>query len=321
MPRRIDVFSTKGGVGKTTLAFHIAQTQAQKSGRPSLLIDADLTGSCLGNLLEPWIDRKWPLQSNLVPLLCGTPELLPETLAADLPVYELRPAAPPAGQSRAPLRVTAPIARPAVLFCPSHADSVHAAVSRPVLQALINHESAAGWVGHVIEAVIRRTAEVAGDLAAVVVDHGPGMAALQWSTLLAINEAAHGRAHPHGPDRALLVTTGDLVDLKANEDLVEHLKHRTSGFDFDALLPRLVWAVNRLSPRPDAPQAPAHWREWLPERPEGQWFEGALPLFWDDVLARAYARAELCRSAGPEGMARAAADQLDAIRARLFEGA
>jgi cellulose biosynthesis protein BcsQ len=78
-PPRLDVMSLKGGVGKTTLAYALAWAQATRSRRPVLLIDADLTGTCLGDLLDPVV--AWHLEANLAHLLCEPPDTLPEQLA------------------------------------------------------------------------------------------------------------------------------------------------------------------------------------------------------------------------------------------------
>src|SRR5579871_3355334 len=203
---RVDVFSAKGGVGKTTVAFRMAKAFASK--RPALMIDADLAGTCLGDLLEP--DVNWRKEGNLVQLVCGRPEDLPDEKPY---VYQLRPSP----SNKIPRPVDKRVIGPKVLFCPSHAESQvrigrkKGPVDHAVLQAFVSHESAGGWVGHVIEEVIKKTqttVNAAGGLAAVVVDHGPGTGALQWAEMHAIEEAAKKKAIQR---RAVFITSRDLV--------------------------------------------------------------------------------------------------------------
>ncbi len=300
--KRIDVFSAKGGVGKTTVAFRLARKWAEESKRPVLLVDADLSGTCLGDLLEWEVDRGWHEHRNLIHLVCGLPEDLPEELGFDrIPVYELRLA--PDGSP--PQHVRPGAAGATVLFCPSHAETHFPVpggmepVDLAVLQALLGHESAGGWVGHVIEQVIDATSKgIKGGLAGTVVDHGPGIGALQWSQMGKIEAELEKGRRASGPSQrqALFVASRDQVDLAAARAIDDRLgpgrPHpmghlRTNG----------LWALNRL-PAAWASGGKDEWRALL----EGTlrhsplstmrtdvWFRNSLPLFEDPDVSNAYA--------------------------------
>lgn len=308
---RVDVFSSKGGVGKTTVAYRLARRWAEDKKGPVLLIDADLSGTCLGDLVEPAALPSWRYQKNLITLVCGCPEELPELLAPEArPVYKLRLA--PHG---APQRVIANASGPQVLFCPSHAETflpasgVQEPVDLAVLQALLGHESAGGWVGHVIESLIsvvdNKNDKGVGVLAGTVVDHGPGIGALQWSQMSAINaervEATKkGRASKR---QALFVATRDLVDLAAsqavNERIVADSEHPWTALSDDA-----TWVINRIPEKWGAASraAPDAWKTDLKEvltnsgmgpLPNEKWFLRAWPLFENSQMGDAYATSGL----------------------------
>lgn len=304
---RVDVMSLKGGAGKTTLAFRLAWAQARARSKPVLLVDADFAGTCLGDLLEPWVTAAWGTVPNLVDLVCDRPETLPERLSepARLPVYRLRPSKPASGPA-APAAVNGPVTGPAVLFCPSHVDSVAAHVEPPLLHALVAHESAGGWVQHVIEAVVTRAGGVVGDLGGVVVDHSPGMSALPWATLRSIGDhAREGRADW----KALFVATPEMVDLNAWSDIGAR---RSGGEILDRLRACSVWAVNRV--RPTAKGRPDTLRGRLPEKaPEGQWLDGAAEVPHDEELARAYAEGGLVQLVARQDPG------IEGLRTRLFD--
>ncbi len=229
LPPRLDVMSLKGGVGKTTLAYAVAWAQATRSQRPVLLIDADLTGTCLGDLLDPVV--AWHLEANLAHLLCEPPDTLPEQLAPEcLPVY----VPGRAGGERDGERATKPPGA-AVVFCPSHAYSTQPTrVDRAVLEALIGQETAGAWVRHVLDRLITATHQTLGPLGGVVVDHSPGLAALQSAVLGDIAQ------HPAGRMVAM-ITTCDRVDLAMCK--AASTTHRDE-------LSKAAWIVNR---------APADW--------------------------------------------------------------
>ena len=291
---RFDVFSAKGGVGKTTVAFRLAKALASIRGQPVLLVDADLTGTCLGDLLERWVG--WKKQPNLIQLVCGRPEDLPDTKP---PVYHLRPSS----SAREPQPLDKNVKGPAILFCPSHAESEvrvgrkREPVSHAVLQALVGHESAGGWVGHVIGHVIERTSAIldgAGGLAGVVVDHGPGTGALQWAEMRAINRALGDEAKKKNgasPRRAVFVTSRDLVDLAAASAVDERMK----SDDLGSLQTGAVWVLNRVP-------AASGWRSEL-DRILGEsgigpssrdrWYKAAIPLEENDTLATSYRQSDL----------------------------
>lgn len=298
---RVDVFSAKGGVGKTTIAFRLARMWAEKSGLPVLLVDADLSGTCLGDLLEP--AANWQNAQNLIHLVCGLPERLPEQLALDrLPVYELRPT-----PEETPQRVRSTTSGPTILFCPSNGETyltspagLDPVVEPAVLHALLGHESAGGWVGHVIERVIDATKNrVSTGLGAVIVDHGPGLGALQWSQMCAVDaELANARNESRSPTRqALFVTTRDLVDLAAvraiDDRIAPHRLRNLRNLHASAL-----WALNRLPTSP----IPNEWRTKIEETlkdvfgmliADHKWFQRALPVFEDPQMADAYAESKL----------------------------
>ena len=263
-PIRVDVFSVKGGVGKTTVSYSLARAQALHCKRPVLLIDADLTGTCLGDLLDSRVP--WYLTSNLAHLLCDPPDTLAEALGGDrLPVYiesEPTSAGTPQRASRAD--------GAAVVFCPSHAYSTQpSAISRPVLEALIGQETAGGWVRHVLDRLIEATIASLGPLGGVVVDHGPGLAALQSAVLGDIHARSHGR-------KVAVVTSCDRVDLAmckaTNQSLMQELREA-------------IWIVNR---------AEATWRADSDDPEiEAGWHAAALRISQDDRVQAAYRRSAL----------------------------
>src|SRR4051812_44900250 len=103
MFRRVDVFSPSSGVGKTLLAVRLAHLQARKTRAPVLLVDADINGPCVGDLLESWVSPPWDSTNNLLHLICGRPEFLPEQLRpGELPVYRVRDACPVDAADRSP---------------------------------------------------------------------------------------------------------------------------------------------------------------------------------------------------------------------------
>ncbi len=157
---RFDVFSTKGGVGKTVVSICLARELTRQSGKPVLIVDADLTGTCLGDVLESWANPSWDVRFNLAHLMTGQPELLPDwlgsswsaTVSEHLPVYEWRQAGTlttppkPVGPTIDPGAIGAPAVPAGILFCPSNPSSSEpAVVDLAVLHALLGHESAAAW--------------------------------------------------------------------------------------------------------------------------------------------------------------------------------
>ena len=229
-----------------------------------LLIDADLTGTCLGDLLDSRVP--WYLTSNLAHLLCDPPDTLAEALGGDrLPVYiesEPTSAGTPQRASRAD--------GAAVVFCPSHAYSTQpSAISRPVLEALIGQETAGGWVRHVLDRLIEATIASLGPLGGVVVDHGPGLAALQSAVLGDIHARSHGR-------KVAVVTSCDRVDLAmckaTSQSLMQELREA-------------IWIVNR---------AEATWRADSDDPEiEAGWHAAALRISQDDRVQAAYRRSAL----------------------------
>ena len=266
-PPRLDVMSLKGGVGKTTLAYALAWAQATRSRRPVLLIDADLTGTCLGDLLDPVV--AWHLEANLAHLLCEPPDTLPEQLAPEcLPVY----VPGRAGGERDGERATnAPGA--AVVFCPSHAYSTQPTrVDRAVLEALIGQETAGAWVRHVLDCLITATHQNLGPLGGVVVDHSPGLAALQSAVLGDIAQLPAGR-------KVAMITTSDRVDLA--------MCKAASTTHHDELKDA-AWIVNK---------APSTWDPAAIERDDpsiaAAWQTSAFRIDHDGAIQDAYRRSAL----------------------------
>jgi hypothetical protein len=309
--RRVDVFSASGGVGKTLLAIRLAQLQAQQRNAPVLLVDADISGPCLGDLLESWASPPWDSTDDLLHLICGRPEYLPDQLRpGKLPVYRMRDSCPP---DRAPKRVTAPIQGEAVLFCPSHPLGINPRVEPEVLHALLGHESAGGWIGYVIHQVIRETAELMkGRLGGVIVDHGAALGALQIATLRECAEQADGGDDGGGERRALMVATQSASALTAARDLHGRITSelRRSGREAKGLLDRIVWIVNRIQP------GAADWKESIKKRHPGTagWLERALPVHADDALAESHAEADL-----PRDRSSSLDDDLKRVREAVFE--
>lgn len=304
---RVDIFSAKGGVGKTTVAYRLAK-ESSKNGTV-LLIDADLTGTCLGDLIEPRVDIGWSEQYNLTHLICGGPEHLPELLGKEkIPVYEIG-----ATSGSSAKRVDAKVAINALLFCPSHPetyvdiDGKYETVNPAVLHALLGHESAGGWVRYVIEQIINATDTLlVGKSEMVIVDHGPGIGALQWAELCAIEkEHKEALAEKRASMRlALFVTSRDVVDLATCKAIDERM--RTARMQ---IADRAVWVINRV-PTSDR----TLWRKPI-EADLGhsgigpaitdRWFAEAVPLFEEPNLALAYAKSDLvsyCESAHDEPM-------------------
>jgi CobQ/CobB/MinD/ParA nucleotide binding domain len=287
---RVDVFSVKGGVGKTTMSVLLARAQAEHSKKPVLLIDADLTGTCLGHLLAPNIRGDWNEVLNLAHLICDPPETLDEMLGKDtLPVYSL-----PSQHDADPREHrVASVERfeNQVLYCPSHGSSTGPrVVDQKVLQALAGHETAGGWVRLVIQKVIQATREVAGELGGVIVDHSPGMAALQAATLEDIAAARTKR-------RALFVTTCDRVDLKMTNAMVAHLQADVTESS--------VFVINRVR---------GDWREQTHVKEEfgTGWVKRASPQSFSADLQKAYEQSARFAS-GDQG-------QLEDLRRAVFGG-
>lgn len=262
---RVDVFSVKGGVGKTTVSVLLARAQAAHSKKPVLLIDADLTGTCLGDLVAPNISGDWNEVPNLAHLICDPPETLDDALIpSELPVYAI----PEEPQSQ-PLEHQVSLLRDyakRVLYCPSHGNSTSPRViDTRVLQALAGHETAGGWVRLVIEKVIKATRKITGTLGGVVVDHSPGLAALQSATLEDITTS--------GSRRALFVTSCDRVDLKMTSAMVEHR--------YSSLQPCSTFLINRVRQQ---------WRnqEHVKEVLSKPWLNSGLSLLYCDDLRAAY---------------------------------
>lgn len=285
---RVDVFSVKGGVGKTTASVLLARAQAERSKKPVLLIDADLTGTCLGDLLAPNISGDWNEVTNLAHLICGPPETLDEALVrAELPVYALAPDphSPPADYHISRLAEFSN----QVLYCPSHGNSTRPrVVDLRVLQALAGHETAGGWVRLVIKEVIAATCLVAGPLGGVIVDHSPGLAALQSAMLDDILAAPHSR-------RALFVTSCDRVDLKMTSALIEHR--------YGDLRACSTFLVNR---------AREQWREQehVKEELSKLWLSTGIALSYCDTLRAAYESSNRFISSN--------VDELERVRKAVF---
>lgn len=266
-PSRVDVLSVKGGVGKTTIAYSLAHAQATYSKRPVLLIDADLTGTCVGDLLDPLVS--WHRQRNLAHLLCDPPDTLPEAVGPDhLPVYRVSDVTTSRDARRA-----SGADGPGVVFCPSHAySSAPSTVDRAVLEALIGQETAGAWVRYVLDRLIEATAEALGPLGGVVVDHGPGLATLQAAILGDVAKAPTGRT-------VALVTSCDRVDLAMCKSL--------SASHFDELR-SARWLVNR---------APTDWDPSAYETTDpalvATWHATAHRIPHDDTVRDAYRRSAL----------------------------
>lgn len=292
--RRVDVFSLKGGVGKTTLAILLARAQRDASNKSVLIVDADLTGTCIGDLLEYWATPGWSAQANLAHLVCGPPETLAEQLRGSLPVYVYRPSTP-TNQDRSPQRFAKGSKKAELLFCPSHAESTAGTgkkilpkVDRAVLQALIGHENAGGFVGHVIEELIEEVGSLA-ELGGVIVDHGPGLSALQSATL-----ALQRSRQDH---RSLFVTSRDAVDLAMIHEFEKKLDLEDRA--------RTIWVVNKtLAAGKAAIEARFHRNL--------SWFEDAFPFFEDGKLSKDYANAGLLQADSPN------VKPLETMRAALF---
>ncbi len=233
---RLDVFSLKGGVGKTSLALELARAwrKRQPDGRRVLVVDADLTGSCLGDLLQPLATDGWAGLVELDALLCSAPELLDSTVQASLPVF-LEPPQRRDAQVKALRGTLAPGA--GLLFAPSHPYTTpldaRCAVDLPVLHGLLGNESAGRWVERVFDAVITETHRRA-QLALVVVDHAPGMGALQRATLEQVQSTRDGTR------RALVVGSRDAVDLRMVRQFYNASGAGTRG------LSNVTFAVNRV---------------------------------------------------------------------------
>jgi hypothetical protein len=295
--RRVDVFSPSGGVGKTLLTIRLAQLQAQRAHAPVLLVDADISGPCLGDLLESWASPPWDSTTNLLHLICGRPEYLPDQLRpGKLPVYRMRDECPADVEKRAPEIVTEAIrGEPAVIFCPSHPHSTNPRVELPVLHALLGHESAGGWIGHLLHEVIRETNRLMdGCLGGVIVDHGPAMGALQSATLreCGMRSCNDDENVEH---RALLVTALRAADLAAARDLAGRMSAFLSDPDHGAMaadaMDRVTWIVNRIPPSVN------DWKESIRSRyPRNDgWLEKALPVRADPAMADSHAEADLSR--------------------------
>jgi hypothetical protein len=314
--RRVDVFSVSGGAGKTLIAVRLAQMQARRMNAPVLLIDADIGGPCLGDLLESWASPPWDTTENLLHLICGRPEYLPEhLLPGKLPVYRMRDACPEDVEKRRPAIVTQPIrGEPAVLLCPSHAHSTNPRVELAVIHALLGHESAGGWIGYLIHNVIDAVNRLMeGRLGGVIVDHGPSMGALQSAALReGLRQSPLANDEPER--RAVIVSTPRAADLAAARDLAARITAFSPSQSQAAPAPpdlpnRILWIVNHIPP--DV----ADWRESIKRRyPRNDgWIEKAMPVRSDPTAAEWHAGADLLSA--PRGALDA---DVDVIREQLF---
>jgi hypothetical protein len=272
---RVDMFSVSGGVGKTPLAVRLARLQSMTQGKPVLLVDADVIGPCLGDMLESWASPRWRDTPNLLHLICGRPEYLLEHLRPEsLPVYRMRDKQPADPKAQEPERVTAALrGKPAVLFCPHHLYSTRLGIElaedeelRPqmargmkplvepmVVHALLAHESAGGWIGHVIDQVIRATDRLLGwSLGGVIVDHGPALGTLQSVTLRGLLSAPASKPRADAGEReassvcvttrrAVIVTTPKAADNASARDLAGWAASQKTD---PSALERIVWVVN-----------------------------------------------------------------------------
>ncbi len=204
MRNHFDVLSLKGGVGKTTISWLLARALANRHPkRPVLLIDADLLGTCIGDHLLT--DRgSWSGQFNLTHLLMAPPEELEEqVITGELPIYLV------------------PASR--VWVCPSHAWAGSVApwpaVDSHLIGALAAHETAGDWVHTVLDAVRRGLAKkegVAPEDCFVVVDHSPGMAAVQRRAVARGEGKQAGRVLVVGPDLVDQEAARVFLDIEAN---------------------------------------------------------------------------------------------------------
>jgi hypothetical protein len=232
--KRIDIFSQKGGVGKTSLAILMAKHFVSSSH--VLIVDADLTGSCLGDAIAPHVVKPWEEIDGLSQLICDAPETLVDAVKSP-PVYRFDPRR--LTEDATKLRIQTAPEENSIVFCPSHLyadDHKHA----NVLRALAAHESSGNWVRHVIQSVINATIKILGDNLVVIVDHSPGMAALQQACIdeIRANAIQHAKDEITTPnDRvALMVTSADMADInicvnfleKENKELENNKKEQDS---------------------------------------------------------------------------------------------
>ena len=287
--RRVDVFTASGGFSRTTLAILLARLQSrhaaeQVSAKHSavLMIDADITGPCLGDRFLPEVE--WPEQDNLTHLICDRPELLPEHLTDEhLPIYHAQ------GEDARPVRLAERYDNVSVLFCPSHARSLlpgfrrtvaqgRQVVNPVVLHALLGHESAGGWISEVIEQVIERTDQFlwrhGGSLAGVIVDHGATFGALPNATL---TQSAHDEGR-----RVLLVSKLTRSELLAARQVDEHINvlsrpdPRNHGEGPTPLYQRTVRALNKV---PKVFMERDRWKEEVQRYLRGEeWEQRTFPI-------------------------------------------
>lgn len=283
MPVRFDVFSLKGGVGKTSVAVMLAKAIASDT-KMVLLIDADLTGSCMGDLLER--ELGWSSAPDLTGLITGEPELLAESLyATKLPVYAWMRSHDPGCMGHYSTKwmnrrwqeksrysgVAAQLS--GVLFCPSacvHGEGIR---SHRVINALLAHESAGGWIQTVIDEVIDATNQClkkAGnvELAAVIVDHGPGFGALQCASLDRIDTPPVPESKDAWLRRGIIVGSPDHVDLQSLQ-MFEATRGQWRGAS------RFTWLINRENEQDDS-------------FAEHDWYRSRVALKHDEQWARSF---------------------------------
>jgi hypothetical protein len=254
------------------------------------------------------------LRRNLNHLLCTTaPERLVDLLRDELPVYIYEPQEKP-GQPVQPLKE--PVAGGELLFCPSHAYATEPSeIPLAVLHALLGHESAGAWVQHVMDKLIQETQGLAKTLGAVIVDHGPGIGALQDALLRSLSREEKGDIRR----RALVVTSRDGVDLAATDRFEQsHLDPKQRQ--------RVVWAINRVERHEGK-----DWRQSVKQRlsegiipreseagPERRkwhdWFEKyAFAVHEDAAFASSYTRSALRETEELKV-------DVESLRSALFEG-
>ncbi len=211
--QRIDIFSQKGGVGKTSLAILMAKHFVSKK-RNVLIVDADLTGSCIGDAIAPDLIDPWESIPGLTQLICGSPDLLLDNVA-NTPIYWFDPSWTDIDIDK--MKIQPPTGF-GICFCPSHLYPDVGSFAK-ILRALAAHETSGNWVRHVIQMVINQTRQIVGDEIVVIVDHSPGMAALQQAALEDIRANAIERKNSEELSKlpnnhvALMITSADKADL------------------------------------------------------------------------------------------------------------
>jgi pilus assembly protein CpaE len=186
----ITVFSTKGGVGKTTIASNLAAAIAMQSGREVALIDLDLEFGGAASMFGVHAP------ATIVDLCRLDTEINADVVAKVMVPAKLSAMGTPAGRGK-----QAPITGEVRLLAAPHSPDLAAEVEGDARRRADHN-----YVGEILGAVVQSTPYI-------VLDTGPGF---RETNLTALDRA----------DVVLVITTPDILALQNTGKCLEILLHR-----------------------------------------------------------------------------------------------